>query len=331
MTLNQYREMLEISGPTRRDRILKKAAHDIKMLAPNHPSYKDVEIDGIKRNVNVISADSSNYRWIKTLPGEDIKVGSIVLYMNSHWLITERYPDEEVTIKGKIQICQKEIKWQDNDSLQIISRWATVEKPYYSNISENNTISYSTREFKIQTTFDEYSSKLNIGKRLMLEIIDGEPKTYKIVSVDQMTGRVDYNGELVGFLIFNVEQDLYNPETDNSDLMICDYIKENSDPSPIEKFEITFSGSPTIKSGGFGKRFSIDLDDTINENNVEWTIDIDPSLDGKIYFENKSTTFIGKSCLLKCEFYKELIGKIFKLNASLNWNQDQVELEVVDL
>ena len=85
-------------------------------------------------------------------------------------------------------------------------------------------MSYSTREFRIQMPFDEYSANLNIGKRLMLEIINGVPKTYRITSVDQMTSRIDYNNEQVGFLSFNVEQDLYNSELDHAEKMLCNYV-----------------------------------------------------------------------------------------------------------
>lgn len=79
-------------------------------------------------------------------------------------------------MRGRIQICQKQITWQDDNTNEIRSLWATVEKPYYSNLEENKTMGYSTREFRIQMPFDEYSANLNIGKRLMLEIINGVPK-----------------------------------------------------------------------------------------------------------------------------------------------------------
>ena len=178
---------------------------------------------------------------------------------------------DEITVRGRIQICQKQIVWQDDQTKKIVSLWATVEKPYYSNLSENKVMSYSTREFRIQTPFDEYSARLNIGKRLMLEIVNGEPKTYRITSIDQMTGRIDYDNDQIGFLSFNVEQDLYNAETDNVEKMICNYVPEDAsdnveitypDDNTVDDrvLSIEFTGEPSIPTGGFGKLFTAKID-----------------------------------------------------------------------
>lgn len=235
MTRSQYRKMLNLNGPTQRDRIINKSIHDQNKLAPVSPSYKDVTIDDAPRKLNIISSTVMNQKIIHTLPGEDFVIGSIVYWSKSHWLITERDAEDEITVRGRIQICQKQITWQDDNTHEIRSLWATVEKPYYSNLEENKTLSYSTREFRIQMPFDEYSANLNIGKRLMLEIVNGVPKTYRITSIDQMTSRIDYNGEQVGFLSFNVEQDLYNPDTDNTEKMICDYVPiDDTEENPPE-------------------------------------------------------------------------------------------------
>ena len=168
MTRSEYRKMLKLNGPTQRDRIINKSIHDQNKLAPVQPSFKDVTIDDVPRKLNIISSTVMDQKIIHTLPGEDFSIGSIVYWSKSHWLITERDPEDEITVRGRIQICRKEIKWQDDNSHKIHSLWATVEKPYYSNLEENKQMSYSTREFRIQMPFDEYSANLNIGKRLML-------------------------------------------------------------------------------------------------------------------------------------------------------------------
>lgn len=123
--------------------------HDQNKLAPVSPSFKDVTIDDIPRKLNIISSTVMDQKIIHTLPGEDFSIGSIVYWSKSHWLITERDPEDEITVRGRIQICRKEIKWQDDNSHEIHSLWATVEKPYYSNLEENKQMSYSTREFRM--------------------------------------------------------------------------------------------------------------------------------------------------------------------------------------
>ena len=341
MTRSQYRKMLNLNGPTQRDRIINKSIHDQNKLAPVSPSYKDVTIDDVPRKLNIISSTVMNQKIIHTLPGEDFTIGSIVYWSKSHWLITERDAEDEITVRGRIQICQKQITWQDDNTYEIRSLWATVEKPYYSNLEENKTLSYSTREFRIQMPFDEYSANLNIGKRLMLEIVNGVPKTYRITSIDQMTSRIDYNGEQVGFLSFNVEQDLYNPDTDNAKKMICDYIPiddiEEDQPEivypPVEddtseyKLSIDFTGAPTIQTGGFGKLFTAKIDGEVCEEAV-WTLTGDYIPDD-IHFKNAADSVSNAKCKVVCADNPKLIGTVVTLRVQSGKLTANVELEVI--
>ena len=341
MTRSQYREMLDLNGSTQRDRIINKTVHDQNKLAPVSPSYKDVTIDDVPRKLNIISSTVMNQKIIHTLPGEDFAIGSIVYWSKSHWLITERDAEDEITVRGRIQICQKQITWQDDNTYEIRSLWATVEKPYYSNLEENKTLSYSTREFRIQMPFDEYSANLNIGKRLMLEIVNGMPKTYRITSIDQMTSRIDYNGEQVGFLSFNVEQDLYNPDTDNAEKMICDYVPiddtEEDSPEivypPAEddtseyELSIDFTGAPTIQTGGFGKLFTAKIDGEICEEAV-WTLTGDYVSD-EIHFKNAADSVSNAKCKVVCADNPKLIGTVITLSVQSGKLTANVELEVI--
>lgn len=341
MTRSQYREMLDLNGSTQRDRIINKSVHDQNKLAPVSPSYKDVTIDDVPRKLNIISSTVMNQKIIHTLPGEDFAIGSIVYWSKSHWLITERDAEDEITVRGRIQICQKQITWQDDNTYEIRSLWATVEKPYYSNLEENKTLSYSTREFRIQMPFDEYSANLNIDKRLMLEIVNGMPKTYRITSIDQMTSRIDYNGEQVGFLSFNVEQDLYNPDTDNAEKMICDYVPiddtEEDPPEivypPVEddtseyELSIDFTGAPTIQTGGFGKLFTAKIDGEICEEAV-WTLTGDYVSD-EIHFKNAADSVSNAKCKVVCADNPKLIGTVITLSVQSGKLTANVELEVI--
>lgn len=243
-------------------------------------------------------------------------------------------------MRGRIQICQKQITWQDDNTHEIRSLWATVEKPYYSNLEENKTLSYSTREFRIQMPFDEYSANLNIGKRLMLEIVNGVPKTYRITSIDQMTSRIDYNGEQVGFLSFNVEQDLYNPETDNAEKMICDYVPiEGTEEIPPEvvyppqedepeyTLTIDFTGAPTVQTGGFGKLFTAKIDGETCEA-AKWTLRGDHVPDD-IHFKNAADSVSSAKCKVVCADNPKLIGTIVSLTVQSGKLTADIDLEVI--
>ena len=78
MTRSQYRAMLKQDGETQRDRVINKALHDTRFLAPVNPSYKEVTIDDVPRWVNIISSTVTNQKIFRTRPGEDFEIGSIM-------------------------------------------------------------------------------------------------------------------------------------------------------------------------------------------------------------------------------------------------------------
>ena len=67
-----------------------------------------------------------------------------------------------------------------------------------------------------------------------------------------------------GVIKITMKQDLYDPKKDNNELMIADYWKNyltKDDPKVEEtkqdKYEITYSTTPSIKVGGGYKIFSL--------------------------------------------------------------------------
>ena len=166
----------------------------------------------------------------------------------------------------------------------------------------------------------------------MLEIIGGKPRTYKVSSVDAMTERYYEDGVIRGFLVLNVVQDLYDPKTDNADLMICDYVSVANDDDGIEwpvssKIEIVFSGAATIRQGGSFKRFSALLyrKDALVESAVfSWTVDIPDEIRGMIEYQENGTEI-----RIRALDFVETQGKIIRLTASAGETEESIDVEVV--
>lgn len=333
MDYNSYEAILRRSGNSKRERVIRKSMSDTMNYAPDSPAYKSVEIEGVHHNMMIISSTVTNQKIIRSMPGDDFEIGKIMLWSKSHWLITERDADDEITVRGKIELCNRSIQWQNDTTKETITRWAVVDKPYFSNLNENNLMTLSSREFQIKIPYDSESSLIDIGKRLMLEEINGNPKTYRVTCVDAMTERYDRNNEQTGFLTLNLEQDQYDPSTDNKDEMICDY----EPPHEIApgSIKIEFAGDPVIRLCGRGKVFSARIDEK-TDLNCMWEISsTDESLYGKVYFDGESidqTTHVGKSCRLVTDGDISMNGKNIVLSVKDldNDGSDSVILEVVD-
>lgn len=335
MLFDVYRTRLSTSDDVADSRAkwIEQGKDYFNRYAPQSPAFNHVLIDNVADDLLIISREQPTEKTIRAMPGHNFEVGQIVTWKNSHWLITQRDNDDAITVRGKIEQCNRQLKWQNPKTGAIISRWCTAKKPYYSNLEGDSFMIQSSREFKIQLPYDSESCLIDLYKRFMLEIIDGHPKVYKVSSVDQTTERYDRSNGVTGFLVLNVTQDLYNPETDNADLGICDYIevkKENAGlhtPAPVDS-RILYHGAPTIRYGGSAKKLVFEIDGVTNydESNIEWTIDIDPSCSDKIIVDSDRNT-----ARISASDYAELEGVKMTVYASdsVSGASSSIALEVI--
>lgn len=319
MSIERYKRRLTAFGKSLREEEINKEKYHILQLAPDSPGYKQVEIGGVERNLLITSTQLTTKKTIYAMPGEDFDVGEIVFWNGSHWLITQRDLDNDIMTSGLIEQCNRQITWQNPQTREIFSLWATVEKPYYSNLRAHPRIEVSTREFKVQIPYTPESCLIDIGKRFMLEIIGGEPKTYRVVSVDSMTERYDRDGEIKGFIVLNLEQDLYNPLTDNMEKEVCDYIDENDALEEFfEEATITYNGNPTIKAGGSAKTFTGNL--TTREIG-QWIVTGDD-------LTGISWAVEGNTIKIKAEDDMHLVGRIIVLIFRNNGGSATAAIEI---
>lgn len=282
------------------------------------PGYEpDVMINGVRQPL-IVYKDGKvlTERKIISRPPQTFELGDVVDCYSAKWLITEIDENKQFYTLGKMEECNMEIRWQNPDTKQLISRWCTVDKPYFSNLEENKVIGISTREYKIKLSYDAETSLLDVGKRFMLEIIAGNPKTYRITSVDTMTERYVVDGDTKGFLILNVEQDQTIHEKDRSDLMIADYIEPDAPPPSSISCKIYAVGGlqPTLVCGGGEKSFEASLCNVDGScmplDTCEWIVSMLPEQEGFI-----SSTIHNATITLRCSFHKPLIGTSILLRA----------------
>lgn len=89
-------------------------------------SYHEAVIDGETQNVAIINSDNLNEKSIISLPGDDIKAGAMVDWMDEHWIVTERDANTTVYTKCKMMQCNYLLKWIDEDGTAC-EQWCIVE------------------------------------------------------------------------------------------------------------------------------------------------------------------------------------------------------------
>lgn len=300
MNFSEYRKRISVDGETQRDRIISRDQRLITKLSPSNPAYKAVTIDGVPTNIIIVSTQVTSTKTIEALPGQTFGIGSIVLWNGSHWLITERDLEDAVTLRGRIEQCNRQVTWQNPITSEIHSRWCTVSKPYFSDLSEEKIYSESKREYKMQLPYDDETSLLDVGKRFMLENINGKPRTYRVTCVDTMTERYDSDGSIKGFLVVNYEQDQYNESTDNAELGICDYVVAPIEGGNPTKTLITYSGAAEVKIGGSPKKFSVLYQDAdgnpASDSLPVWNLLIAPELTPYVSVAKSAQSITVRAC-----------------------------------
>lgn len=222
-----YAKQLQHKGMTSRDRIISREKEALIAQFEKAPSAKNTLVDGEPKKMIVSSTQVLNEKTFVLMPGDTIKIGDIVVWENLHWLVVELDFDNTIAYKGRIAQCNRQIRWQNPVTKDIIERWCLMTKPYTSNVTNGTQISVSNREYKVQIPYDDETKLVDLDKRFMLELINGKPRTYSCTSVDQQTNV--YQDLENGFIVWNLSQDEACHPNDNVDLMVCDYIQGDND------------------------------------------------------------------------------------------------------
>lgn len=289
-----YNKMLSAWGATERDRDINISREDFAAAAIQHPAYTEALVNGKSIGMLIHSTQDLSVKTFDSVYDSGVTLGDIVNVGGIHWLVTEISVIDPVTVKGKIEQCNRQIVWQNTETLKIVSRWCIASKPYFSNITNTKYVDTSSREFKILVPYDDETKLVDVDKRFLMEVVGKEPKAYKCTSTDMITDVFEDLNR--GFITWNFEQDQYNESTDNAELMIANYIKP---PSTIDLVgtatELKLRGAGSIRAG------SSCTYTASGAKTVEWTVS---NCDG-VTFEadgNKVRVFAAETAELGTRF-----------------------------
>ncbi len=231
----------------------------------------------------------------------------------SYWLCTESECKSYLYFSGKLTRCNWILKWQNKNG-EIVSRPAIVlsASQYNSGSEKTKMITIGYNQLMIYTILDNETVKLKSDKRMFIDNDLNKPKPYKLTRVDTVTKSFMGKGRIC--LVFTEDQ--YNSQTDNIDLMLCDYFVPNSVTKPIE---IVYNGNPEIRCGGMSKTFRVQSD-----NSVEWSLRL---LDIQKDFVNLVSD--RNTAKVNCLFNKSLIGSAFKLVCTIDGVSSELLVNIV--
>lgn len=206
----------------------REAREDFLRDAPANPAWMVAEVRGQKVGMLVKASDDPNVKWFNAPYDADIKLGDYVILNGIVWLCTDISDTDDVTLKGRIYECNLNLQFQLGTS-EIHSAWGYFDPGVYSTTTHGNQDAHvGYQQFKLMLPYNEYTRQLQRDKRIATEVLyypDGhrELRCYVITSNDSL-GSSFGNGRVLDLKLLEG----LSSKTDNVDLMICDYISEDT-------------------------------------------------------------------------------------------------------
>lgn len=221
---DSYQERIQVKGGNKRNAALKREVRYINNRLPDNLSYCTVGIDGAPQDVAVINTDILTEKFIHSMPGEDIRRGALVYWMNSHWLVTER--DENVTLHTRARMiqCNHLLKWVDDEDV-IHEQWCVIEDgtKYLTGEYEDRNFIVTRGDSRIAMIIakNEHTVKFCRDYRFLIDDPSSPFKLAYLLTKPFKLGGI-YNGDGVYKFVL---QEVVGTEDDNQELGIADYYK----------------------------------------------------------------------------------------------------------
>lgn len=197
----------------------------------------------------------------------EIKVGSYVCIQNAqgklqYWLITYIEEENDLVV-CRIMLCNWSLKWVADGKIHECLGVLRGEAADAEGVEDAGYISTVESKAAIWLPTNLDSNSISVNTRFLISDIGRTPpQAWRVSKINTVLP--------IGLTKITLEQEGFNPQTDDAELMIADYHKEAIAPTPIEPVPdneepilvtgtatISYSGTkPTIKVGGSYKSFT---------------------------------------------------------------------------
>lgn len=290
MSLQLMKERIKHSGISAREEMIIDGQNLLKEELEHDSSYSltmyfwnpDLECDDRPAKVRIYnrkySSLNGNYQNFLTTYDNPLKIGEYLhdTKDDTYWLVYNSFNVNDIHYEGKLVQCNYLLKWQLSNG-EIVKRFSNIVSASKYDVGEsgNSTLVLSSNNYTVLIGYCEEGFELE-GKRVFIDMKPINPKkVFKITRSDDVLYNSGNMGSLLSFIADKVE---FNPDKDNQELRICDYIDPLSPPTPPEPDETTdllavISGDSELQIG-WGNTYSVTFTDKKNGNSVDWnTVD----------------------------------------------------------
>lgn len=328
------------NDPNARQVYVVKATHGLPTVTNKH------QLIDVKFNVDIyqkVGTDEPAY-YLQFRHGaekynSDIGIGSYI-YMSDEdgqwkWWMMVGFDERPQFRQYHIIECNWKFGWIVDGKiyyhLGIIRNGSTIREASdnsYTSTVNGNMICWMATNAETQTIGHDQKFLISDAGRM-------PPLCYSVTTIsDSMP---------IGITKFVMSQTTFNPEYDNTELMLANYYNSKlvpeepiEDPDKVSTFEILYNGTkPTIKVGGSSKVFTAQLSDD-NHFDIKWSLSDGLNVYGGTYdnytqtFGDYTVTTEDRIMAVKVAYNYDLIGTILTISAEgADGSLGAVQVEVV--
>lgn len=228
-----YNAYIQAKGGNKRNAAMQREERYILRHLVDSMSYHTAIVDGEERNVGIINSDNLNEKSIISMPGEDLRHGALVEWMDNRWLITDRDANTTLYCKCKMIQCNHLLKWINPDD-EIIEQWAIVSDgtKYLTGEFEDKNFIATRGDTRLSCTISrtKESLRLNRQSRFIIDDPDSDEQLAYVLTKPLRMGWTYNNNGIFTFVL----QEVPTTDYDNMELKIADYYKHFPDEYPAK-------------------------------------------------------------------------------------------------
>lgn len=198
---------------------------DIEVYNQNFTLKKSLK--AIVQNVTADAESSSFIRQILISLG-NLKTGYYVKYNDSFWLIKDIVDNNGVYEKAIMFFCNYKVSFISDISGEIVSYPVHMKNAtqYNSGETAREQETIGSSKFLMFIPYNEETIKIDHGKRFLIDKNQDNPTAFEITQVDTISHNFDDDFAVIRWTLVESQ---FNPKTDNKELMIADYYKDEND------------------------------------------------------------------------------------------------------
>lgn len=260
-----YKKRVSATGTFMGEALKKQADAIMNATFTRDIAYRKCFIDGepvdakyLVHTYYTISKDAVDYH-IQFRPGVHYPIGTYIDIPDDigeyhRWLLVNR-SDEPQFPKYNALKCNWTFRWISDGVVYEQLGVLRMKLSYNSGIwADYRTVTPENQnQFILPTNAD--TQKINYNMRFLISDNQENPIAWEVSKIEDTFPP--------GIIFITLKQDLFNPKTDNKELMIADYYKDSVPTSEEKETSITYNGKAELKVGGGYKIFSVeDIDDS---------------------------------------------------------------------